>query len=136
MPKTDKTPAELQVERERIKVAPKYLSKKSKVWFCDILDDYDLETHHLEMLAQAAECLDRMDESRKAIKKYGVLIESEKETYNKDGDLIGVNKTVKQNPAIGIERDNKKLYAQLCRELRLDHEDIEPGRRPRLPEGR
>lgn len=108
---------------------PSYLSAKAKKFFRDTVSEYELEPHHVQILVNACTCLDRIDEARQDIKKYGRLIPT------KD--------SMKPNPAISIELQNKKLFSAHCRELRLDHEEepelTGPGggtRKPRMKEGR
>jgi phage terminase small subunit len=87
------------------------LSKSSKKFFTKILNNYELEDHHLEILSQACHCLDRIEESRLQIKKDGDYIL----------DRFGI---LKPHPALKTEEKNKVIFARLIRELGLD---IEPG---------
>ncbi|GAI99483.1 unnamed protein product [marine sediment metagenome] len=87
------------------------LSKRSKKFFIKIFNAYELESHHLELLAQAAECLDRIDDSRLRIKKDGAYI-------------LDRFKNLKPHPGLKEIAQEKITFARLIRELNLD---VEPG---------
>ena len=87
------------------------LSKRAKRFFTKILNNYELEDHHLEILSQACHCLDRIEEARQKIEKDGDYIL----------DRFGI---LKPHPALKTEEKNKVIFARLIRELGLD---IEPG---------
>lgn len=100
--------------------APKHLSKKSKDFFNKIVREYDLEEHHIKILILACECLDRIEQARKVIKKTALIYS---DRFNKP----------KINPAAKIESENKIIFARLIRELCLDIEAPgEVGRPPKL----
>ena len=88
---------------------------------CEVLE---LEPHHERLLLHACECLDRIEQARRQITKKGLVI------AGKQGH--------RANPALAVEKEQKKLFAQLCRELRLDHDSGgghgDGVRRPRQPE--
>jgi phage terminase small subunit len=97
---------------------PKHLSKKAKELFQDITADYDLESHHIEILRLLCECLDRLEVCRKQLKRDGVFI------VNRFGES-------KIHTALREEREQKVLFARLARELNLDLEIPESPRKPR-----
>ena len=68
---------------------------------------YELENHHLKLLQGAAECLDRIVDSREALAEHGL-------TYV---DRYG---QPKERPECMTERQNKALFMRLLRELALD----------------
>lgn len=114
----------IEAENEPEHKIPGHLSESSQEWVKQILEDFDLEKYHFEMVCHAAEALDRATEARRLIADQGATVI----------DRFG---TPKINPAVTVEVMNKKLYAQLMRELRFDHEELGDGvRRPRAPEGR
>jgi phage terminase small subunit len=65
-----------------------------------------LEEHHLRILTLAAEAWDRVVESRAAIERDGAYIEGR----------FGM----KAHPALGVERDARRDFRTLVRELGLD----------------
>jgi P27 family predicted phage terminase small subunit len=97
----------------------KHLSKTAKKFYKDVISEFNLETHHLHLLVQACECLDRIIECRKIVKENGSFFE----------DRFGQPKT---HPALDEERKWKTTYYRLIRELGLDLEPPgEVGRPPR-----
>lgn len=67
---------------------------------------YELESHHLEILTQAAICLDRVADAMAAIERDGLLIQGR----------FGLV----ENPAAATERNYMKLFRSHVRELGLD----------------
>jgi phage terminase small subunit len=99
-------------------LAPKYLKAETRKWFNSVLENYELESHHLKILILASEAWDRCQQAREEIKK------NKKLTIE---DRFG---QVRSHPAIAIERDNKILFARLIRELGFDIERAGEGNRP------
>ena len=87
------------------------LSKRSRKFFTKILNAYELDDHHLEILSQACHCLDRIYQARLQIEK--------------DGDYI-LDRFKNIKPYLGLKAlaQEKITMARLLRELNLD---IEPG---------
>lgn len=99
---------------------PKHLRAETKKWFKEILNNFELESHHIKLLILAADAWDRCSEARETILKHGLFI---KDRYG----------SVKVNPACNIERDNKIIFARLLRELGFDLDKSgESYRPPRL----
>lgn len=92
---------------KRHKEAPKHLREATQAWFLGVLDEYELESHHLKLLLLAAEAWDRCEEAREAIQEHGI-------TYI---DRFG---SPKARPEISIERDSRIAFARLLRDLALD----------------
>ena len=88
-----------------------------KKWLKKVYAEYEFNDHEKETAELAANCLDRILQAQECIKQYGLLIP----------DSHGIPK---RNPAVMIEKDNKTLFARLCRELSL-YEGAEPD--VRLP---
>ena len=102
---------------------PKHLGKVGRDFWRKTLEEFDLQDFHLRLLAHAAECLDRMEASRAIIEAEGLVVQT--------------SHGQRPHPALTVERDQKKLFAQLIRELRLDHnEEPKNPRRPEITEGR
>jgi len=91
---------------------PNHLKADTQKWVKSILNDYELEPHHVKLLILAAESWDRLTEARERIAEDGPY------TENRFGEL-------KPHPALAVERDNKVAFARLLRELALDVN--EPG---------
>ncbi len=97
--------------------APKYLKKATKDWFNSVINDYELEPHHIRLLTLAAEAWDRCEDARKVIAKLGM-------TYQ---DRFGCPKP---RPEVAIEAECRIAFARLVRELNLDIEAPKPPGRP------
>ena len=94
---------------------PKHLRAATRRWFSWVLDNFELEEHHVKILTAASESWDRMQQAREAIGKHGLVY----------SDRFGAPKP---RPEVAIERDAKIGFARLIRELRLDLES--PALRP------
>jgi hypothetical protein len=89
-----------------------------------VVEDYDLEEHHLRLLQLAAEAWDRAEEAREAMAVHGITFL----------DRFGCPRA---RPEIGVERDSRIAFARLIRELDLDLEPpVEPRRGPALRSNR
>lgn len=97
---------------------PKHLRKPTQIWFKNVLDDFELEDHHVRLLTLAAEAWDRACSAREIVDKDGL-------TYT---DRFGQPKA---RPEVGIERDSRIGFARLLRELALDVEAPSESRPPR-----
>jgi P27 family predicted phage terminase small subunit len=86
---------------------PAYLSKPMCAWWLQTVADYDLEPHHLHLLALACSTWDRCEQARQAIAENGV-------TFRDDRG------NVRARPEVTIERDARLAFARLVRELDLD----------------
>lgn len=95
--------------------APKHLEPATRRWFAAVTAQYQLEEHHLKLLALAGEAWDRCSAARQAIAEHGLTF----------CDRFG---TPRARPEIGIERDNRLAFARLLRELDLD---VDPPAAPR-----
>ena len=102
--------------------APKHLRAATRKWFESVLNDYELEAHHIRLLQLAAEAWDRCQEAREAIKKHGLTFE------NKYGET-------KIRPEVMVEKDSRIAFARLVRELALSEEEAPDSRPPRLRYG-
>jgi len=96
------------MQKVKIKKSPGHLKESGRKFWRQVLRDYALkDAHHLELLAGACACLDRITEARETIDLEGAFI----------NDRFGQRK---QHPGIKVELDNKTLFARLIRELCLD----------------
>jgi phage terminase small subunit len=86
---------------------PKHLRADTKRWFASIVEEFDLDSHHVRLLIKASESWDRSELAREALTKHGL-------TYT---DRFG---SPKARPECAIDRDNKISFARLIREIGLD----------------
>jgi P27 family predicted phage terminase small subunit len=99
--------------------APNDLAPATKVWFSNVLLDFELEEHDVRLLTLAAQAWDRCQEARSELQKDGLTIES--------------RQGIKPHPAIAIERDSANRFAALIKQLELGVN--EPKRVGRPPTG-
>lgn len=97
---------------------PGHLRAPTRRWWRSVVEDFDLEAHHLRLLTRAAEAWDRGEEAREAVAKYGL-------TYT---DRFGAPRA---RPEVAVERDSRIGFARLLRELALDVDTPEAPRAPR-----
>ena len=87
-----------------------HLAPATRAWFQQIATDFELESHHLQVLLIASEMLDRAAAARESIQADGVLV---KDRYG----------CLKSNPAVEIERSSRAMFLKSLRELGLDVEE-------------
>jgi len=105
---------------ENIKRAPKNLKDAGRRFWKDVLRDFILEKRHdFELLSQACECLDRMEECREKIIKDGLF---QQDRYSRPVE----------HDAAKIERAQKRLFLSLIREMGLTLQRTESQQRRRL----
>lgn len=103
---------------------PVHLRPETAAWWRTVLEDFDLEEHHLRLLRLACECWDRGQEAREALAQHGT-------TYT---DRFGQPRA---RPEVAIERDARISFARLIRELALDVDGpADPDARPPAIVGR
>jgi len=86
---------------------PAHLATATKKWFANVVEEFELEPHHLRLLTLAAEAWDRGQQAREAIAKEGLTF------TDKHGQP-------RARPEVSIERDSRIAFARLLRELALD----------------
>ncbi len=87
--------------------APVHLRAATRKWFADVLDDFELDEHHIRLLTLAAESWDRGEMARESIAEHGMTFV----------DRFG---SPRARPEVAIERDSRIAFARLLRELDLD----------------
>jgi phage terminase small subunit len=103
---------------------PKHLQPATRRWFAGVLENYELEEHHVRLLVLAGESWDRCVAARQAIDEHGMIFT----------DRFGAPR---QRPEIAIERDSRLSFARLIRELDLDvGQPAVPSRPPALVSNR
>jgi len=99
---------------------PEHLGQAAKAWFRQIVREFDFETEaEWKLLEEAAGCVDRLEQCRRAIRRHGLLVK-------------GGSGGLKPNPATVIERDCRVLLCRITRELRLGEPAQEDPRIPRI----
>ena len=86
---------------------PSHLQPGTRKWFASVIENYDLEEHHLRLLILAGESWDRTVAAREVLDREGLTFV----------DRFG---SPRARPEIGIERDSRIAFARLVRELDLD----------------
>lgn len=86
---------------------PVHLRPETAAWWRAVLEDFDLEEHHLRLLRLACEAWDSGQQAREALAQHGT-------TYV---DRFGQPRA---RPEVAIERDSRIAVARLFRELALD----------------
>ena len=86
---------------------PKHLQAATRRWWQSVVEDYELEAHHVRLLTLAAEAWDRGQEAREALAKLGMTYQDRFEQP-------------RARPEVAIERDARIAFARLTRELALD----------------
>jgi phage terminase small subunit len=97
---------------------PAHLRRNTAKWFKSVVDEYDLDPHHIRLLTLAAEAWDRGQQAREIIEVEGL-------TFTDRFD------SPKPRPEVAIERDSRIGFARLIRELALDGVDAPDA--PRSP---
>lgn len=96
---------------------PRYLSASTRRWWCSVVEQWELEPHHIMVLTAAAEAWDRLQQARTIIGKEGIAMKT------RDGS--------KAHPAVQVERDSRLAFLRALRELDLDVQPpAESRRRP------
>jgi P27 family predicted phage terminase small subunit len=95
---------------------PKHLCAETRRWWSSVVEEYELEPHHVRLLTLAAETWDRIQQARRVIARDGLTAKT------RDG--------VKLHPAVRVEQDGKVIFARLLRELDLDVEPPAERKRP------
>jgi hypothetical protein len=99
--------------------APQYLRAETRKWFDSVVNEYELQPHHVRLLIKCAGAYDRSEEAREAIAKHGLC-------YT---DRFG---SPRARPECAIERDSRLAFARLLRELDIDVVGPDDNRPPAL----
>lgn len=97
---------------------PSHLRVASKAWWIAVVTEYKMEPHHLKLLAQACQALDRAEQAREVLASTGLT-------------FIDKNGYPRPRPEVAIERDSRLAYVRIVRELKLDQPPAD-SRPPRL----
>jgi len=99
--------------------APSHLAPQTRKWWLEVVEEFELEKHHVRLLTLAAEAWDRCTQAREALAASGLTFV----------DRFG---TPRARPEVNIERDARVAVARLTRELGLDLFQPEDSRPPRV----
>jgi phage terminase small subunit len=112
------TVVSIKARRDALKPPP-HLKPDTQAWFAHVVENFELEQHHLKLLTLAGEAWDRCQAARQ-------VLDSEGMTYC---DRFGAPRA---RPEAAIERDSRIAFSRILRELDLDLEPPPPpsGRRP------
>lgn len=97
---------------------PPHLRPATKKWFKSVLEEFELDGHHVRLLTLAAEAWDQAQTAREVLDRDG-------QTFL---DRFG---QPKERPEVGILQNARISFARLIRELALDG-DTTPDA-PRMP---
>jgi hypothetical protein len=95
-------------------ILPKKMRSQTKKWIREIIKSYELESHHIKILIQAGECLDRLNQARVQIDADGAY-------------FMDRWKCPRPHPGLSAERADRIVFTRLIRELNL--EDLPPENR-------
>ena len=106
-------PTKDQIEKTRKAAAeaippdpPPHLSKKMKVFWRGVFELRNLQPYQVLILVKACEAHDRAEQARRILKKEGLIYQDR-------------FKQPRSRPEVGIERDNKALFAKLLGQIHL-----------------
>jgi P27 family predicted phage terminase small subunit len=86
---------------------PAHLTALTKEWYLGVVEEYQLDPHHLKLLQAAAECWDEYQQCRELLTRDGLVIST-----GQGG--------MKPHPAATIARHARIGFARLIREMDLD----------------
>jgi hypothetical protein len=98
---------------------PEYLNQGSRRWFEKMTEIWAFGQDEVELLAQAATQLERIEQARASIAEQGPLIQ------NRYGNMVA-------SPAVEVERRASETFARLVRQLKLEREPRRRVGRPSL----
>ena len=93
--------------KPKIEKPPKHLRKDTATWWAEVLEQFELDSHHVRLLTKACESWDRSEQARELLAQDGLIIE----------DRFGSKKA---HPAVAIERDSRLAFCRCTREIGLD----------------
>jgi len=86
---------------------PLHLTPETAAWWRTVMEEFELEAHHVRLLTLACEAFDAAQEARKVLQNEGRVFV----------DRFGQPKA---RPEVAIQRDSAISFARLLRELDLD----------------
>jgi hypothetical protein len=104
--------------KRKLPEPPSDLNAETAEWFAEVVNSFELESHHVRLLTLAARAWERAEEAR-------LILDAEGLTYT---DRFGAPRS---RPEIAVERDSRLAFARLLREMALDLEPPPEARKPR-----
>ena len=95
---------------------PSHLSADTKQFWSEVVDSYELDSHHIRLLLGCCESWDRAETARRTLKREGLFFT----------DRFGAPRV---HPAADLELKSRNQFRLLLRELALD---IEPPNESRM----
>ena len=95
---------------------PSHLSADTKRFWAEVVESYELDSHHMRLLLACSEAWDRAETARRTVKREGMF-------YN---DRFGAPRV---HPGVDTERKSRDQFRLLLRELGLD---VEPSNEKRM----
>ena len=96
---------------------PKHLTPETATWWSSVMDEFELEEHHVRLLTLACEAYDAAKDARKVLQNEGKVFV----------DRFG---QPKPRPEVATQRDSAISFARLLRDLDLDVDMIAARSRP------
>jgi P27 family predicted phage terminase small subunit len=104
-------------------IAPKHLRKETQIWWCSVLDDFELDASGIKLLTKCAEAFDRSEQAREILLKDGLT-------------FLDSKGSPRAHPACAIERDSRIAFCRLLRDLDISDTAPGEGRPPALRSNR
>src|SRR3974390_2630343 len=96
---------------------PRHLSREARDWFRSVAETWELEPHHLKLLAMAAQTFDEVQQATAVV--------------HRDGPITAMPSGAKRpHPALRIAQEGRVIFARLLRELDLDVAPPAEAKRP------
>lgn len=96
---------------------PPHLTAATRQWWQDVVEAYELDSHHIRMLSIAAQCWDEHDTATALVRKEGLVVTMP-------------SGASRPHPAIRIANEARALFLRTLRELDLDMEAPASAKRP------
>jgi P27 family predicted phage terminase small subunit len=96
---------------------PPHLHSATRHWWRCVVDDYELEPHHVRLLTVAARAWDEADAAADLVRQEGLTVTQP-------------SGAVRPHPAIRIANEARALFMRALRELDLDVDPPATARRP------
>ncbi len=84
---------------EKPRLPPAHLRADTREWWTSVLDEFELEEHHIKLLTLACEAWDRCQQARQVLREHGL-------TYD---DRFS---QPRNRPEVTVERDSRLASAQ------------------------
>ena len=96
---------------------PAGLTPATRAWWRDVTSGWELESHHLKLLAICCRAWDEAEAASELVRRDGLTV-------------VQPSGAVRPNPALRIANEARALYARCLRELDLDVQPPADAQRP------